>query len=81
MRTLLASTIDRPSDKPWKRTQKTRVQMCACCNRSGGFKLPKAMQARLQAQFEGKIFEASELRDAINDNQAILSELSAPVKR
>lgn len=81
MRSLLAEH-DRQAklEQALEEARKTRVQMCAYLLQSGlaASKLPKPMQARLEAQFEGKIFEATDLQDAINDSRAMLSELSAP---
>ena len=81
MRALLAEH-DRQAklEQAMEEARRTRVQMCAYLLQSGlaASKLPKPMQARLNAQFEGKIFEAADLQDAINDSRAMLSELSAP---
>ena len=66
-------------DQALEEARKTRVQMCAYLLESGleASKLPKPVQARINAQFEGKIFEAAALQEAINDSRTMLSELAA----
>ena len=66
-------------DQALQEAQKTRVQMCAYLLESAltASKLPAPLQERLRKQFEGKIFEAQEIQDAITDSRAMLSDLTA----
>jgi len=66
-------------EKALEEAQKTRLQMCEYLLESGltASKLPNPVQARIRAQFKGKIFEAAELQAAIEDNRTMLSELTA----
>jgi hypothetical protein len=66
-------------DQALEDARKTRVQMCGYLLESGlnASKLPKPVQDRIRAQFDGKVFEAAELQEAINDHRQMLAELSA----
>ena len=66
-------------EKALEEAQKTRLQMCEYLLESGlsASKLPNPVQARIRAQFKGKIFEAAELQAAIEDSRTMLSELTA----
>ena len=66
-------------DKALEEAQKTRVQMCEYLLESGlsASKLPNPVQARIRAQFKGKVFESAELQAAIEDSRTMLSELTA----
>lgn len=66
-------------EKALEEAQKTRIQMCEYLLESGlnASKLPNPVQARIRAQFKGKIFEAAELQVAIEDSRTMLSELTA----
>jgi hypothetical protein len=66
-------------DQTLEEAHKTRLQMCSYLLQSGiaASKLPKPITERIKAQFEGKVFEASELQEVIEDSRSMLSELSA----
>ena len=66
-------------DQALEEARKTRVQMCGYLLESGlnASKLPKPVQDRIRAQFDGKVFESAELQEAINDHRQMLAELSA----
>ncbi|MBW6465658.1 MAG: hypothetical protein K0B06_04055 [Brevefilum sp.] len=66
-------------DQALQEARKTRVQMCGYLLESGlnASKLPKPIQDRIRAQFDGKVFEAAELQDVINDHRQLLADLSA----
>jgi hypothetical protein len=66
-------------DQALEEARQTRVQMCGYLLESGlnASKLPKPVQDRIRAQFDGKVFEAAELQEAINDHRQMLAELSA----
>jgi hypothetical protein len=80
MRTLL-NEHERQSklDQALEEARQTRVQMCAYLldTALSASKLPKPVQDRIRAQFEGKVFEAPELQAVINDHRQMLAELSA----
>jgi len=56
-----------------------RVQMCGYLLESGlaAAKLPQPVVERIRKQFSGKVFEAQELTQAIEDQRAMLAELTA----
>ena len=66
-------------DQALEEATKTRIQMCAYLLESGlsASRLPKPVQDRIKAKFDGKVFEAAQLQAAIEDNRQMLSELSA----
>ena len=59
--------------------RKMRQQMAEWNLETGlrGSKLPRPVQERLRKQFSGKEFTAEELEEAISDQRAMLSELTA----
>jgi len=59
--------------------RKMRQQMAEWTLETGlnGSRLPKPVQERLRKQFSGKEFTAEELEEAISDQRAMLSELTA----
>jgi hypothetical protein len=59
--------------------RKTRVQMCGYLLDTGlaASKLPAPVVNKIRKQFAGKAFENEELTQAIEDNRALLAELSA----
>lgn len=67
-------------DQALEEAQRTRLQMCAYLLESAlnASKLPTPIQDRLRKQFDGRLFEASELQVAIADARTMLSELTAP---
>lgn len=80
MRALLAEQERQTKlDQALEEAHQTRVQMCAYLLQSGlgASKLPKPIQDRIKTQFEGKVFEASQLQEVIEDSRTMLSELSA----
>jgi hypothetical protein len=66
-------------DKALSEAEQTRIQMCSYLLESGlnASKLPAPVQDRIRKQFEGKIFEAAQLQEVIQDNREMLSELTA----
>ena len=57
--------------------RKLRVQMCSYLLDAamGSAKLPAAMAAHVRKQFEGRVFEAAELNQAISEARQLVSEL------
>lgn len=67
-------------DQALEEAQRTRLQMCTYLLETAlnASKLPTPIQDRLRKQFHGRLFESSELQDAITDARTMLSELTAP---
>ncbi len=59
--------------------RKVRAQMCGYLLDSGlaACKLPAPVVNKIRKQFSGKVFEAEELTQAIDENRALLAELQA----
>ncbi len=62
-----------------EKAREMRAAMCANFLESAlqSSKLPLPAQARVKAQFAGKVFEAAELQTAIEDTRTLISELTA----
>jgi hypothetical protein len=60
-----------------EKAREVRAQMCAYLLESGlaASKLPKPAQERVRTQFTGKVFEPSELTNAIEDARKLVAEL------
>ena len=60
-------------------TEETRRQLCAALmeNSLAAARLPESVNSRLRRQFGGRIFEAEELNNAVQDARQLISDLSA----
>ena len=66
-------------DKAAEQARIIRAEMCGYLLESGlaGARLPQPVVERIRKQFGGKVFEAAELTQAIEDQRVMLAELTA----
>ena len=65
-------------EKEAEQARKVRAQMCEYLLDSAlvSSKLPEPVQVRLRKQFAGKVFEAAELTEAIDDSRKMVSDIT-----